>query len=160
MQIKGDILMKRGFSLLAAIFFVVVISSLGILALELSMASMRQTTEIYLREQAELLGQGATEMAMLEIFNHDFSKGCPSNPIISDQNFNDIFNYSVYVHFFGQIGNCDDGKLVTDIQTPQSIGTVRLDVFVTTKTKINSEGEEESITPNPISFHKRTLQKL
>ncbi|MCD8213775.1 MAG: hypothetical protein LUC34_07005 [Campylobacter sp.] len=141
--------MRKGFSLLAAIFFVVVTSSLCMLALSLSNSTMRQTGEIYLREQAELLAQGATEYAMLRILGHDFNTGCLSSVSgrFPANNATAFLQYTVNIQYFGNIGNC----VGIPIQTRDSAGTVMLDVFVTSIAGRIS---------NPISFHKRTVQKI
>ncbi|MBN7287660.1 MULTISPECIES: hypothetical protein [Campylobacter] len=149
--------MRRGFSLLAAIFFVVVTSSLCMLALSLSNTTSRQTSEIYLREQAELLAQGATEYAVLEILNHDFkSKGCLSSVKGNFKNdANPILTYEVDITYFGNIGTCAG----IPVQSKESAGTVMLDVFV--KSYGYDESDRDKMkTPNSIAFHKRTLQKL
>ncbi|WP_169779119.1 type IV pilus modification PilV family protein [Campylobacter curvus] len=153
--------MRRGFSLLAAIFFVVVTSSLCMLALSLSNTTSRQASEIYLREQAELLAQGATEYAVLEILNHDFkNEGCwPKKTEDKKGNFpndaNPILTYEVDITYFGDIGTCAG----IPVQSKESAGTVMLDVFV--KSYGYDESDRDKMkTPNPIAFHKRTLQKL
>lgn len=147
--------MRRGFTLIVAVMFLLLISTLTALALNFAMTTMRQTSELYLREQAELLAQGATEYAMLEIFNHDFnSVASTATRVVNNSclvningTYNNLFNYEVRISYFGTIGNCTG----TAIQTPQSAGTVQMDVFVTSIA---------NRTPNPIRFHKRTLQKL
>ena len=52
MQNKGDILMRKGFSLVTAIIFIVLIATLGMFSLNISATTARQTTHIFLREQA------------------------------------------------------------------------------------------------------------
>ena len=60
--------MRKGFTLIAAIFFLVVAASISTLALSIASTSARQSSEIYLREQAQLVAQAAAEYAMFEIF--------------------------------------------------------------------------------------------
>ncbi|ANE34080.1 hypothetical protein CHL_0721 [Campylobacter hyointestinalis subsp. lawsonii CCUG 27631] len=66
--------MKRGFSLIMAIVFIVVIITIGMLSFTLSNTSVKQTTEQYLSEQAEALAMSASEYAILAIQKHDFSQ--------------------------------------------------------------------------------------
>lgn len=73
MQSKGYN-MKRGFSLIMAIVFIVVIITIGMLSFTLSNTSVKQTTEQYLSEQAEALAMSASEYAVLAIQKHDFSQ--------------------------------------------------------------------------------------
>ncbi|RAZ56011.1 type II secretion system protein [Campylobacter hyointestinalis] len=66
--------MKRGFSLIMAIVFIVVIITIGMLSFTLSNTSVKQTTEQYLSEQAEALAMSASEYAIYKIQDQNFSK--------------------------------------------------------------------------------------
>ena len=145
--------MRRGFTLIAAIFFVVIASSICMLALSIASTSVKQNSEIYLREQSELVARAATEYAMLAIIsNNDFYKtgavciGDEHNPIAGE--FGDLFTFKVFVKYFGDMGICSGDAVAA---TGVNQGTIMLDVFVSSKPGKAS---------NPINFHKRTLQKL
>ena len=147
--------MRRGFTLIAAIFFVVIASSICMLALSIASTSVKQNSEIYLREQSELVARAATEYAMLAIISNDFSTTClgnqsenasEDNPITGE--FGDLFTFKVYVKYFGDMGICSGDAVAA---TGANQGTIMLDVFVSSKPGKSS---------NPINFHKRTLQKL
>ena len=68
--------MKKGFGILTAIIFLVVIGTIGTLALSISTSTTKQTSDIFLREQAELLAQSANEYAMLAYTGHDRTSNC------------------------------------------------------------------------------------
>ena len=147
--------MRRGFTLIAAIFFVVIASSICMLALSIASTSVKQNSEIYLREQSELVARAATEYAMLAIISNDFSTTClgkqsenasEDNPITGE--FGNLFTFKVYVKYFGDMGICSGDAVAA---TGANQGTIMLDVFVSSKPGKAS---------NPINFHKRTLQKL
>lgn len=147
--------MRRGFTLIAAIFFVVIASSICMLALSIASTSVKQNSEIYLREQSELVARAATEYAMLAIISNDFSTTClgnqsenasEDNPIAGE--FGELFTFKVYVKYFGDMGICSGDAVAA---TGANQGTIMLDVFVSSKPGKAS---------NPINFHKRTLQKL
>ena len=147
--------MRRGFTLIAAIFFVVIASSICMLALSIASTSVKQNSEIYLREQSELVARAATEYAMLAIISNDFSTTClgnqsenasEDNPISGE--FGDLFTFKVYVKYFGDMGICSGDAVAA---TGANQGTIMLDLFVSSKPGKAS---------NPINFHKRTLQKL
>lgn len=149
--------MRRGFTLIAAIFFVVIASSICMLALSIASTSVKQNSEIYLREQSELVARAATEYAMLAIISNDFSTTClgnqsenasEDNPISGD--FGDLFTFKVYVKYFGDMGDACKNKDAVIVKGANQ-GTIMLDVFVSSKPGKAS---------NPINFHKRTLQKL
>ncbi|WP_148803421.1 type II secretion system protein [Campylobacter concisus] len=143
--------MRRGFTLIAAIFFVVIASSICMLALSIASTSVKQNSEIYLREQSELVARAATEYAMLAIISNDFSATCIGN---NDQaitgEFGDLFTFKVYVKYFGDMGDACKNKDAVIVKGANQ-GTIMLDVFVSSKPGKAS---------NPINFHKRTLQKL
>ncbi len=149
--------MRRGFTLIAAIFFVVIASSICMLALSIASTSVKQNSEIYLREQSELVARAATEYAMLAIISNDFSTTClgnqsenasEDNPIAGE--FGDLFTFKVYVKYFGDMGDACKNKDAVIVKGANQ-GTIMLDVFVSSK---------PGKVSNPINFHKRTLQKL
>lgn len=149
--------MRRGFTLIAAIFFVVIASSICMLALSIASTSVKQNSEIYLREQSELVARAATEYAMLAIISNDFSTTCLGNQSenASEDNpisgkFGDLFTFKVYVKYFGDMGDACENKDAVIVKGANQ-GTIMLDVFVSSKPGKAS---------NPINFHKRTLQKL
>ena len=144
--------MRRGFSLIIAIIFLVLVATIGMFSLNTSAVTAKQTTDIFLREQADLLAQSATEVAILNLLQRNFSTDCPitaGNEIIVNQPFSDaantLFNVTVRVdRLFGTIGTCVGNA----ISTPGSVGTVILDTVV------------QSATPIPVRVHRRTIQKL
>lgn len=151
--------MRKGFSLITAIIFIVLIATLSMFSLNISSLTAKQTTDVFLREQAELLAQGATEMAILNLLSKNFSTDCPAGATIVSSFFpgnepsNSLFNVSVKVEkIFGVIGTCN-GAGVTAISTPESVGTVILN---TTITSISNDGRNIP----PIRIHRRTIQKL
>ncbi len=150
--------MKKGFSLITAIVFVVLIATLSMFAINISSLTAKQTTDIFLREQAELLAQSATEMAILNLLKKDFNVDCPADKDVFSSFFNknespnSLFKVRVRVErIFGVFGACT-GAHVTAINTTKSIGTVVLD------TTVESIKDNRSIPP--IRIHRRTIQKL
>lgn len=57
--------MRPAFSMILAIIFIVVIATLGMLSLQLSAQSAKQTEHVFLREQADLLAMNVAELAVL-----------------------------------------------------------------------------------------------
>ena len=160
MQNKGDILMRKGFSLVTAILFVVLIATLSMFSLNISATTARQTTHIFLREQAELLAQGATEIAVFNLLNTDFTQvaNCAflnaNNPTPILQTSFPTNNVATSLFAVGTIGACDGtagrGTAVIPISTAASAGTVILDVVV----------RSANANVPPIRIHRRTIQKL
>lgn len=156
--------MRSGFSLVMAIMFLVLVATLSMFALSLSATTSKHTTDIFLREQAELLAQGATEMAIQRLLGMQIGMGgapqeCPTQNAnareIIDTTFSrngaTLFNVRVdLVHFIGQINSCGTPITLDATGNNPSTGTVILDVTVTSDQNLNI----------PVRFHRRTIQKL
>jgi len=135
---------REGFSLLLAIIVMITIATLMALMISLSSTTAKQTSDIYVSEQAKLLAKSATELALLAISGHDNSADC-----IENINFTYETNYDVNMTIF-YIGNgmpCTN-MLDNTIATAESNGTIIVDTYVT----FNGANE-------PIRYHKRTIQK-
>ncbi len=71
--------MRRGFTLITAIIIMITIATLMTLMITLSTASVKSTTDIYLKEQAELLTRSATEYTLLALSGHNHNQNCLEN---------------------------------------------------------------------------------
>lgn len=152
--------MRSGFSLVIAIIFMVLVATIATLALNLSATTAKHTTDIFLREQAELLGQSATEIAVINLLQMTFNAAnCPLNAAnrqIVNINFpNDatpLLTATVdVVQMFGVMGGCGTAITLDAAGNNESTGTVILDVTVEAN---------QNITNTPVRFHRRTIQKL
>lgn len=68
--------MKKAFSMILAIFFIILVASIGALSLSMANAGAKTSANLYLREQAKLLGDSAIEYAVLKVQQNDFSTTC------------------------------------------------------------------------------------
>lgn len=141
--------MKKGFSLLTAIMFIVLIATIGALALSFSTQTSKQTSDVYLRAQAEILARSATEYALLALSAHNHTANCLET---IEAEYNDIFDINMTLYY---IGNFDPtwtcgNVIANDIATADSNLTVIIDTYVQIKDNITSED---------IRIHRRTLQK-
>ena len=146
--------MKKGFSLLTAVIFLVVIATLSMIALSLSTQSAKQTTDDYLKVQAELLAKSGTEFALLAMSGHDYSTNCLNSidikyPINTANYTHDI---NITIHYIGNglPPGCNTYANANNIATADSNRTVIIDTVVTTNPIIATE---------PIRLHRRTIQK-
>lgn len=138
--------MRRGFSMITAIIFMILVATLGALALSLSSITLKQTSDLYLREQAEILVQSATEYALLAISGHNFSTNC-LNAINAQYAPFDI-NISLYYLGNGLPVGCQR-ITSSNIDTNESNLTVIIDTVVTSN----------GVSTEPIRIHRRTIQK-
>jgi hypothetical protein len=98
--------MRRGFGMIQVIFFMVILS--GILAMSMKYASItvKQTEDLYIKEQAELFMQSAIELALLGIGG---ASGQIDNVevISDDKRFIAEINITKY-YIYGENGDSND----------------------------------------------------
>ena len=176
--------MRRGFSMITAIFVVVIMATVAMLVLSMSGKSVKETTLQYRKEQAMLLARSYTELAVMAVM--DYNRSASNNCI---ENINGVVNaltpgsapasgvsstngggYDVQTRIY-YLGNglpsaCNSRRLnsspiQTDYNTttpasPDALAAIIVDVYVRYK---------DPDAPNPasspwITYHRRTLQKL
>jgi hypothetical protein len=144
--------MRRGIGLIMAIAFIVLVATIGALALSFSTQTSRQTGDVYLRAQAELLAMSATEYALLALSAHNISdaNNCINN--INIEHNNELFTINMTMSYIGSdlpLANCNVLNGAGNIATVDSNVTVLIDTIV-----------QSTLTDRePIRIHRRTLQK-
>ena len=139
--------MRQAFSLLTAIFVILLIGSLLYLALSMSTTTVKRTEDLFKKEQARLLARSATEYELLRISGYDYSSGCYTG---ENYTFNGIdVNTTIRYIGSGFPASCALSGANT-IQTVDSNGTILIDVIVS----YTDPGTAETIR-----YHRRTLQK-
>ena len=139
--------MRKGFSLLTAIIFLVLIATISAISISLSTQTVKQTTDIYLKNQAELLLRSGTEFALLAMSGHNYNSSCLND---INMTYNNQFDINVSIMYIGKGLPSGCQTLDNNISTADSNRTVIIDTFVSTKADITTE---------PIRLHRRTIQK-
>jgi len=140
--------MRSGIAMIMAIAFLVVIAGMMALMLNMSSLANKRTGHIYFTEQAQLLAKSATEFALLAISGHDRGAGdCVES---TTSTYGGYFNINTTIRYIGLPGVCAN-TFIGAINTPESIGTVLIDVYVTSNNTLN--------IGNTIRYHRRTIQK-
>ena len=146
---------RKGFAMIMAIVVIVVLTTIMAISLNLTSQTTKQTTDLYLREQAVLLAQSAAEYTLLAISGHDRGTNGNTNCLGAvnaeyPSSTNPIFDVNVSISYIGL--NCVNGyNYIPSITTPESNGTVLLDITVTSAPSASTE---------PIRYFRRTIQKL
>jgi hypothetical protein len=117
----------------------------------------QRTTNTYINEQAQLLAKSATEYAVLRVSGFDRAAGClPGFNAQYPDAINPIFDINVTIQYFGFGNGCAPlfvaPYAIGSIQTPESNGTMLIDVYVQDNANLHFS--------EPIRYHRRTLQKL
>ena len=68
--------MKKGFSLILAIIFILLVASIGGLSMAISSSSAKTSVNLFIHEQAKLLADGAAEYAIMKVQQNDFTATC------------------------------------------------------------------------------------
>ena len=153
--------MRRGFGLITAIIILVVVSTLMTVMISLSATSVKQTTDIYFKEQAELLARSAVEFGLLAISGHENNVSCIENINITyPDNANPTHEANLTFYYIfegtkyaGEPATCGIGHILdNNIETNQSHLTTMIDVRVSVRQDITGISE-------PIVIHRRTIQK-
>ena len=148
--------MRKGFSLLTASIFIVLVASIAALALSFSTFSTKQTSDLFLREQAELLVQSGTEFALLAISGHEVNatNGCLNainSQYIPTAGANPQFDINITINYMGSGLPAGCNVLSNTVATADSNMTVIIDTIVETTPDQNNSTE-------PIRPHPRTIQ--
>jgi len=157
---------RRAFSMVTAIFVIVIMATLTALIMNVTGKTIKETTQQYQKEQAALLARSYTEQAMLYALHYDrITNGNCINTIYSS--FGDGISSQVYTietHMQYASNNtqlpaaCSTmgaGTPWIDAGTAGFNATISLIIDVYVKYKDLDDSQNRDIT-----FHRRTLQKL
>ena len=154
--------MRKAFSMLTAIFIIVLMATVAAFIMNLSGKMVKGTTAQFQREQSVLLAKSYTEYAIMAVTANDHNSSKCLNTITGgygdDGSGNDIYSIKVDISYIGN--NLDAScarKLNTNaIVTSKSPLNIIVDVFVSYKELDHPDGAS---APD-ITYHKRSLQKI
>ena len=147
--------MRKGFGLITAIIIMVTVSVLMTLMISLSSSSVKQTTDLYFKEQTELLARSAVEYGLLAISGHDNNTSCVENINITYLGAYEANLTIYYIYDNTHAATICNNRLITvadSIVTEQSDVTTIIDVRVAAIQSVVGNTE-------PIVIHRRTIQK-
>ncbi len=144
--------MRNGFSMVTAIFVIVLMALVSVWILSLAGKMTKETTSQYMREQSELLAKSYTEYAILAVTaNEQNTSKCLNDIAGTYKNY----NIDVKISYIGNSAIIDsscrtpNNYNVTDTDTPLNI---LVDVFVRYSDPDQSDRN--------VTYHRRTLQKI
>ncbi|MGZ8556537.1 MAG: hypothetical protein ACXWVX_09190 [Sulfuricurvum sp.] len=154
---------RSGFAMILAIFVVVLVALGGVMLLGNAATGAKSTGDNYLRAQAELLAESATEFAVMRAQGFDISGGnCLENLNITVNDATDHAtdhamydaNVSLAYSFRGAApAACTAAHILSPVAGTGKDTMILMDVTVTTNADAN-------ISTEPIRVHKRSWQKL
>jgi len=142
---------KNGMAMIMAITVIVVFATIMALTIRLSSQTTKQTTDIYLQEQAVLLTKSAAEYALLQIsLNNSTADPCSVKNLHFQQDFYDV-NISILYSYVNPPASCN-GYTFATVTTNEQNGSVLLDIAVSVN--------DTNISTEPIRYFRRSIQKL
>jgi len=151
MQRKNHFLKRRrrpAIAIIMAIAVIVIMATIMALSLSLSSQTTKQTTALYLYEQAEMLSKSAAEYALLKI-----AQDGPCTHT-NDLNFQQDGLYDINIslkYIYLAPSPCSADQTYTTVTTAEQNGSILLDISVSV---------DENVSGEPIRYFRRTLQKL
>ena len=116
--------MKKGFSLILAIIFILLVASIGALSMAISSSSAKTSVNLFIHEQAKLLADGAAEYAIMKVQQNDFTATCVDEIEINYPNEDSpTFKANISITYIGDektIQHCAN-KIVSEKTGLQSI---------------------------------------
>jgi len=156
MQRKNSLLKrkssKNGIAMIMAVAAIVIISTLLALALSMTAKTSKNTINLYLYEQAQLIAKSAAELTLLYISLENNE----TNPChVKSLNFTErnLFDVNVTVKYsYLDPSPCNPADTFATVTTEEQNGSVLLDITVSV--------DDATVTTEPIRYFKRTIQKL
>ncbi len=147
--------MRRGFGLITAIIIMITVAVLMSLMIGLSSSNVKQTSNLYIKEQARLYLRSATGFALMAISGHPNNTNCIEDIKLNFNNSSGkpAYHAKIDMWYLGNgipttCGHILNNSIVTD----DSNYTVVMDITVEADQTILGLDE-------PIKLHRRTLQK-
>jgi len=168
---------KKAFSMVTAIFVIIIMATVSSLIMNVTGKTVKETTQQYQKEQAQLLARSYTELAISKVLNTDRTITIPNpNPCVEQINDHfgaagsDGYDINITIKYIGNdtlLANCrnnieaNGGFNLTNKNATWSNNSggfyntlsMVVDTYISYKDFDDPENRD-------ITFHRRTLQKL
>ena len=151
--------MRKAFSMLTAIFVILLMASVGAFVMNLSGKMVKGTTAQFQREQSMLLAKSYTEYAIMAVTANEHNTTRCLNNITGTYS---VYTIDVKISYIGNDVNLGGGSssncgriLASNVNTSKSPLNIIVDVFVS-----YDELDHPAATPPKITYHQRSLQKI
>jgi type II secretory pathway pseudopilin PulG len=155
---------KKAFSMITAIFVIVIMATVGMLVVNVTGKIIKETTTQYRKEQAILLAKSYTEFAIMAVTANNRTSECiediDGNNIIANDASGKGYQVQTRISYIGKdstahlTSKCAARRvLANDVATDGSDLQIIVDVYVRYK-------ELDNTGADWITYHRRTLQKI
>jgi len=155
---------KKAFSLITSLMIIVLMSTVGILVMNMTAKTVKETTTQYRKEQAVLLAKSYTEFAVMAVTANDRTVDCieniNGNNVIANDSNGKGYQVDTRIYYIGKdatanlTGTCSTTRVLDSaVTTDGSDLQIIVDVYVRYKELGNTDADW-------ITYHRRTLQKI
>jgi len=161
---------RKAFSLLTAIFIIVIMTTVAAFVMNLSGKVAQETTAQYQKEQAVLLAKSYTELAIMTVMSNDRNgtgvcvQDIEANNVIpvgavttpGDDDNPQSYDIETRIAFIGpntDISVCDNTR---ELGNPVTAASDELNIIVDVYVRY----KDITYPSSTISYHRRTLQKI
>ncbi|WP_292658833.1 type II secretion system protein [Nitratifractor sp.] len=149
--------MRSAFSMITAIFVIVLMATVAVFILSLSGKMVKGTSAQFFREQSALLAKSYTEYAIMAVTANDRNNSSGSGQCLDNiRGKYGIYTVEVKLSYLGTndvLGNANCGRiLAADVNDTEIPLSVLIDVFVRYSDPDRSDRN--------VTYHRRTLQKI
>ena len=161
---------RKAFSLITAIFVILLMATVAVFIMNLSGKIVKETTSQYQKEQAVLLAKSYTELAIMTVMSNDRNgtgicvdaiDGVVGPPGASTNGQG--YNVRTRIGFIGAASDIGPCAIVRKFGNPATNDELNIivDVYVEYKDISNPNLDPAVISSTPwITYHRRTLQKI
>jgi len=160
--------MRKAFSMVTALFVIVLMATVSALILNISAKTVKTTTTQYRQEQAILYAKSYTELAIMYATANNAQSGsnCAEDingNIGDDVNNGDGYDIQVRISYIGNSLVCSGTRMLNDqtisITTNNELQII-VDVYVRYRDPEVIAAWGTSVGAPWVTYHRRTLQKL
>lgn len=152
---------KKAFSMVTAIFVIVIMATVSALIMNVTGKTLKETTQQYQKEQAALLARSYTEQALLYAIHYDRTINCINEINATFGPLQNQYRIQTNIQYAGNesqipVANCSNIVRWPDDTTLGFNSTVSLIVDV----YVSYRDFDDPTLDREVTFHRRTLQKI
>ena len=138
--------MRKAFGMIQVLFFMVILSTILTITMKYASITVKQTSSLYAKEQAELFMNSSIELALLGISSHKHQNETSLLKYIHVISDDKRFEANITVNKYYLFSN-------NSVQTEESTGMIDMNIVVETN---NTHPKNNQ----PIKLQRRSLQRL
>ena len=154
---------KKAFSMVTAVFVIVIMATVTALIMNVTGKTVKETTQQYQKEQAALLARSYTEQAILYALHYDrIANGYCINQInasFGDGVTSQVFTIQTNIQYVSNTTQLPAGCNILTAWADSGVAGFNETISLIVDVYITYQDLDDSLN-RPITFHKRTLQKL